>query len=72
MEVLQVLAITSAGKLLLPNMTPSILFYLFYFPSCLHGLQSEGGEKKKAQNNVPDETLKAFLFKVIMISIYAY
>lgn len=31
-------------------------------------LQSKG----KVQNNVPDKTLKAFLFKVIMISIYAY
>lgn len=44
---------------------------VLYFPSCLDGLQSEGREKK-VQNNVPEETLKAFLFKIIMISIYAY
>lgn len=31
-------------------------------------LQSKG----KVQNNIPDKTFKAFLFKVIMISIYAY
>lgn len=45
-------------------------YQALYFPSCSDGLQSEG--KKKVQNNVPDKTLKAFLFKVIMIPIYAY
>lgn len=67
--VLIALAITSAAKLtsaqqkipriVFPTQVPILLVWFYSL-------------KEEYKNNVPDKTLKAFLFKVIMISIYVY